>query len=88
MSRSRQLILALLAAALLVVVADPALAGTSEVGRTSAARSGPRARRSCWGWPRWWRSPCSAQRDVSGGLVLALLVVLAASCSPRARSRR
>jgi hypothetical protein len=33
MSRSRQLILALLAAALLVVVADPALAGTSEVGR-------------------------------------------------------
>jgi cobalamin synthase len=74
--RRRLLILALLAGILVLVLAEPALAATSEVGRNLGREVRTWGTALLLGVAALVAIPVLAKRDVNGGLVLALLVVL------------
>ena len=67
---------ALFALALLAVVVEPAVAQTSEVGRNVGREIRAWASAILLGIAGMLAVPVLAKRDVSGGLVLVLLVVL------------
>jgi len=67
---------ALLAAAMLLVISHPALASTSEVGKNVGAEVKSWATTLLLGVAALVALPVLARRDVNGGLVLALLVVV------------
>ena len=67
---------ALVAVLMLVVLVDPALAGTSQVGRNVGREVKNWATALLLGVAALVAIPLLVKRDVNGGLVLCLLVVL------------
>jgi hypothetical protein len=72
----RALLLMLLVAGLVLVLAEPAFAQTSDVGRNVGREVRTWATALLLGIAGLVAIPVLAKRDVSGGLVLALLVVI------------
>jgi cobalamin synthase len=75
-ARTRAAAVLLLATALLLLVAHPAVAATSEIGRNVGAEVKTWATTLLLGVAALVAIPVLARRDVNGGMVLALLVVI------------